>query len=209
MQKEINNIAFDLLKEALETIICQVKKYEQMLYDANMDLLTDINNRNLYEKQIKYLDDINCSYVYALFDLFRLKYVNDNYGHLVGDMYIIKTAEVLKRYFPQYQYITDGNGKIMKIDTGASIYRIGGDEFALIDRNNSIGIIDDKIQLRKKEIEDLDLGIKDKIQLGINYGVAYHDVMGNFKDVISNADAMLRDDKTKMYKKLGIDRRKQ
>ena len=207
MQKNMNNKVFDLLKEVLGIIISKVKKYEQMLYDSNIDLLTGINNRNLYEKQIKYLDNINCQYVYALFDLFRLKYVNDNYGHLAGDMYIIKTAEVLKKYFPQYQYITDSNGKIIKADTGSSIYRIGGDEFALIDQSNSIELINDRVQLVRKEVEDLDLGIKDKIVLGINYGVSYHGVIDNIKDVSVEADKMLRDDKTKMYKKLGIDRR--
>ena len=46
-----------------------------------MDLLTGLDNRNSYEIRINGIDESNDNLVFGLFDLFRLKYVNDNYSH--------------------------------------------------------------------------------------------------------------------------------
>jgi diguanylate cyclase (GGDEF)-like protein len=55
-------------------------------------------------------------YVIVTFDLNNLKQCNDQYGHRVGDEYIINAAHIIEDNFERY-------GKC---------YRIGGDEFCVI-----------------------------------------------------------------------------
>jgi len=49
-------------------------------------------------------------------DLDKLKSINDNYGHQIGDMYIQKTAEIFKDVFREEDVVA----------------RTGGDEFSVI-----------------------------------------------------------------------------
>lgn len=59
------------------------------------------------------------------FDLNNLKNCNDNYGHRVGDAYIINAARIIENTFERY-------GKC---------YRIGGDEFCcIIPKGKSVDI---------------------------------------------------------------------
>lgn len=59
------------------------------------------------------------------FDLNNLKSCNDNYGHRVGDAYIINAARIIENIFERY-------GKC---------YRIGGDEFCcIIPKGKSVDI---------------------------------------------------------------------
>jgi len=55
-------------------------------------------------------------------DANNLKYINDIYGHAAGDTLLLKISEVLKKVF------------------GNEVYRIGGDEFAILttDNKNSV-----------------------------------------------------------------------
>ena len=66
-----------------------------------------------------------------------MKYVNDHLGYAYGDMYIKKCAEIIKSYFPKYHLSKDNNGNITKIKTGDQVFRIGGDEFAVISTEKS------------------------------------------------------------------------
>jgi diguanylate cyclase (GGDEF)-like protein len=81
------------------------------------DKLTGLYNRRYFIKQ---LNQINHSILYPVSivvgDLDNLKIINDNYGHNIGDDYIIKAAEILKNNFRDNDIIA----------------RIGGDEFAVI-----------------------------------------------------------------------------
>lgn len=83
---------------------------------AITDLLTGLNNRNAYEtwenEHKKDFDDVSI----ILCDLNNLKYYNDNYGHEVGDRYIIAASDILSK----------------SIEDKGVCYRIGGDEFIII-----------------------------------------------------------------------------
>ncbi|XWX63936.1 GGDEF domain-containing protein [Desulfitobacterium sp. AusDCA] len=51
-----------------------------------------------------------------MFDIDKLKYVNDNYGHAEGDKLIISFAEIMTKSFRETDIVS----------------RIGGDEFTAI-----------------------------------------------------------------------------
>ena len=198
----------DILIKSMSIILDKLELYEKLNKNSFVDSLTGLNNRNSYNEKASEIDKSTNKYIYVLFDLFRLKYINDNYNHYIGDEYIIKTAELLKKYFPKHIYIKGVGGIRKKMSTGTCAYRIGGDEFVMISNLEPLYLIEEKIQNLKKEVEALDLGIKEDLPIGINYGIAIRDYDETTHTLYSKADAELRKDKTLMYKKLGIDRRR-
>lgn len=92
---------------------------------AITDLLTGLNNRNAYEtwenEHKQNFDDTSI----ILCDLNNLKYYNDNYGHEIGDRYIIAASEILSK----------------AIGDKGVCYRIGGDEFIIILKDTTPKII--------------------------------------------------------------------
>lgn len=109
---------------ALFADISQRKKDEAIiLQQANYDSVTSLPNRNLFTDRLDQAlvqADRNQSKTALLFiDLDRFKYVNDTYGHHMGDLLLQQVAERLK-------------AEIRKSDTVA---RLGGDEFAVIISN--------------------------------------------------------------------------
>lgn len=88
---------------------------------SNTDFLTGVQNRNAFELLLNNLDNSAEKKNIALLsaDLDRLKHINDTYGHAAGDEYIRLGCRVIQ----------------MSIADGSILYRIGGDEFAVLMRN--------------------------------------------------------------------------
>lgn len=82
---------------------------------AYIDRLTQVYNRNAYEKKLKALKSAHQPLGVVLIDINGLKQVNDNQGHQAGDNMIIQAARFLTVFC--------GHGLP---------YRIGGDEFVLL-----------------------------------------------------------------------------
>lgn len=76
---------------------------------------TGAKHRSLYENKLNNLSCSN-SYKQILFDVDKLKHVNDHYGHEAGDKYLKSFVDLLKN-------------EVRKED---AIYRYGGDEFVLV-----------------------------------------------------------------------------
>ncbi|MEG2183101.1 MAG: diguanylate cyclase [Cloacibacillus sp.] len=99
-----------------------IKKYSLKLsHLAEMDQLTGIKNRRSYESETAafaaHLDKFK-SFGIGVLDLNNLKATNDLYGHQAGDEYLKIFAELLCETF-----------------RGCPVYRIGGDEFAVVFRD--------------------------------------------------------------------------
>lgn len=96
---------------------------QKMLFKlAYTDALTNLANRAKCEEYAKEIDeDKENTYAVISLDLNGLKYVNDTYGHVDGDSFIIGFAEILIAAF----------GK----EKDSFIGRMGGDEFIVILKN--------------------------------------------------------------------------
>ena len=77
------------------------------------DSLTKLLNRRCFDKHIKQL---GYDTAIVFFDINKFKSINDNYGHKQGDIVLQQVASNIRYVFGNMGYI----------------YRIGGDEFALI-----------------------------------------------------------------------------
>lgn len=89
----------------------------QLEYIGNHDDLTGAYNRYYFQQQMEQLEQSQSVPVAIIVgDVNGLKFVNDTYGHTVGDSLLVEAAEQLFRVFPK----------------NTSVCRIGGDEFAII-----------------------------------------------------------------------------
>ena len=181
--------------------------YEKNTKAVNTDLLTGIDNRNSYEQRIQRIDE-ESNVVYGIFDLFRLKHINDNYTHLIGDKYICEAASILKKYWPKEKVEIIENSFKKITPTGHTLYRIGGDEFVLITNREKIELTSIKASLAAKEIAGIDLVLDDKPLIGLNYGLTTHDQKDSIKETYKKADRIMADDKRKMYVLYNLERRR-
>lgn len=95
----------------------KVKLQRQLQYKISHDSLTDLYNRDYFECQMKKYDkEEDVSIAIVICDLDELKFINDHYGHMMGDQLIKETAALLKE-------CTSEN---------VIAARIGGDEFAIM-----------------------------------------------------------------------------
>ena len=83
---------------------------------SNYDMLTGLNNRNAYNTALHEINKSNHKYKGALFvDMNGLKYLNDNFGNKYGDEKLCDLANILRQNFDE-----------------KNIYRVSGDEFAIL-----------------------------------------------------------------------------
>lgn len=73
-------------------------------HDRDYDVLTDLYNRRAFYRMV---DDVlkrteNLQGVMSIWDLDNLKFINDTYGHDMGDKYICSLAQVMKSYIRRH-----------------------------------------------------------------------------------------------------------
>jgi diguanylate cyclase (GGDEF)-like protein/PAS domain S-box-containing protein len=110
---------------------------KQLIEMANTDPLTGLHNRHYFYQRLKKRrkgESLTLCYI----DLDHFKYINDTYGHKVGDEVLVAVAHLLQKTF--------SNGFIT---------RMGGDEFVVAlfgvnDRN----VIKARMERVKKELEE-------------------------------------------------------
>lgn len=102
-------------RELLAEELSQQKKLAE--YNSTIDELTQLNNRNYFEKKMEQLDMLGVTPVALIAgDVNHLKLTNDIFGHRNGDMMLRQIAEVM----------------LDEAFDGYIICRCGGDEFNVI-----------------------------------------------------------------------------
>jgi diguanylate cyclase (GGDEF)-like protein len=115
-EKEALAMGAGLATLAIETY----RLYSDLVHRSEFDLLTDLQNRFALEKALDAMIAAarQSAGIFGLIyiDLNEFKQVNDNHGHLVGDLYLQEAAQRMKR-------------QLRPCDTMA---RFGGDEFTAL-----------------------------------------------------------------------------
>ena len=207
-EKELELQFWERVKDTMHIILKRAASYERNTKAVTTDLLTGLDNRNSYEMRLQELNEADENLVVAIFDLFRLKYVNDNYTHDKGDAYIKAAAKILNKYWPKQKVKTNDDGTETITKTGHCVYRIGGDEFVLLTNVERLQLAEIKSELARKEAKMIDLGVGEELPLGINYGVVQHIPGDYYKQTFVRADEEMQKEKSLMYKKYKIDRRR-
>lgn len=158
------------IKELAERIEELEKENSFLKNIAFKDELTKVYNRNYYNTLVEDLENKIMNLTVLIVDCNNLKHINDTYGHLMGDEYIIATANILKKAFPN-----------------SEICRIGGDEFVVILKNDigalyDIGVNYLKRMNNRKHISNGEV-------VSFSYGSAYG--YRNISELLELADSRM------------------
>lgn len=145
---------------------------------ANVDFLTKVGNvRALSQKKAELLAEIKqntADFAIGVFDIDRLKVINDTYGHESGDDVIKTAADALKTAF-----------------AGHALFRTGGDEFTAIFAQTNEKQMELLFQLLNQEIEKRNAARDPSgpmLSLSKGYSVFDPSTDGSFRDVFVRAD---------------------
>ena len=155
---------------------------EELDFSYSHDTLTGLLNRSLFETDLRTLqsseyDSMVCTYI----DVVGLHEINNHLGHRSGDSMLCFIANAARKFF-----------------ASSRIYRIGGDEFAILTPNQppySVWVSVDRMRafLRDKEYE-------------ISVGIQSTNDLHRLDDAINQAEAAMRQDKQAYYARNGQER---
>ncbi|MDW8800794.1 GGDEF domain-containing protein [Clostridium sp. A1-XYC3] len=161
----------------ITNITDEVEERKKLEYDRDYDILTGLYNRRAFRRIVSDIIEKDPKSFGAMIfmDLDNLKYINDTYGHEIGDNYIQCTAK---------------NISVFK-EIGAVISRISGDEFAIYihgftDKESAFAQIKEIFYRESKRFQ-LPGGLEKEIKC--SSGIAYYPIDGgNYDELIKHAD---------------------
>lgn len=176
-----------ILARAFEVTVSSLRQYvESMNSMAFSDPLTHVKNKAAYDRA---MIDLRCemgrgrlSFGMAMFDLNDLKRINDRYGHEHGDEYIIGCCGLICRTFKH-----------------SPVYRVGGDEFVAILREEDLASRDALMAELDERIRESLAAEEPWHRYSIAKGVSvYLPLDDSPEDVFIRADRAMYEDKRRM-----------
>jgi len=169
------------LSTASEEIANLKKELEKVQRDALYDSLSGLLNRGAFDRDIASFCNSEESHPICLIliDIDRFKDLNDQYGHVFGDMVIKAIARRLQ----------------LHCRDGIAAYRYGGEEFALLVPNKPLRIARQFAESVRRSIEKI--SVKDKRtdeqveNISASFGVAEFELGESPITLIDNADKQL------------------
>ena len=157
---------------------------KELEYRANHDDLTKLANRAYLQKKLSVMTSNLNHFTFFFIDLNDFKYINDNYGHIIGD-------EVLKEVAKRILSVCDVHDFVA---------RLGGDEFVILKTNFNASM--DASSFKDYLNEQLKKPLKlREIVLNIDcaIGYAYYPLSGlTYDELIKEADQRMYKHKTKI-----------
>ena len=153
---------------------------------AFIDSMTQVKNKAAYSDYINRLqtrvENGACErYAVGIFDCNDLKKINDEYGHDKGDIYLKTASRSIKVVFRDQQ-----------------VFRIGGDEFAVILENDDCDNIESLVSMFENYVNRINAEESDSWEkVNIAYGITEYDSENDIDidEVIRRADKYMYDDK--------------
>ena len=169
------------------------RKIAETMKLANTDILTSVKNIIAFTEEVSRLSaemesnpDFDVGIVIC--DCDGLKLVNDTLGHDVGDQFIKNNCRIITSVF-----------------SGSSVYRIGGDEFAVVVRGNDLKNADNlmkQMKLQSLEASRLPHISEGKACFSCGFSRYSHDSKDSISDIMKRADrAMYLDKSSKIVQK--------
>lgn len=161
---------------------------------AYVDSLTNVKNKHAYDDTVEYINEKirngTAEFAVIMCDLNYLKHINDNLGHIAGDEAIRKTASILCKAFPL-----------------STVFRIGGDEFAVLPTGLDYARIDEKLDALKTMIESqrtISDNYLERISLAFGCAVFERGKDTTYQEVFERADKIMYEEKKKIHARDGI-----
>jgi diguanylate cyclase (GGDEF)-like protein len=162
------------------------------IFDLNkrvyVDALTSVRNKGAYNAYIdemqNHLDEENgqeMAFAIGVFDCDNLKLINDKYGHEKGDIYLKTASRLICRVFQH-----------------SPVFRIGGDEFSVILKNDDLTNRDALAEQFQRSMDEISAAAKNEWeQVHVAVGIAVYDPKydRNVNEVIRRADQIMYENK--------------
>lgn len=165
-----------LQKKRLYDLKISLQSEQKWHKAAYVDALTELKNRMAYVEKINELErshgESRTGYA-IMMDIDNFKQINDSLGHHAGDSVLKKAAKFLAKVFCEDNY---------------DVFRIGGDEFAVV----AVGVTDEMIEKKIEDINNTDYAS----EVGCSFSVGYSTV--NFEQNNAMENAFIRADRA-MY----------
>ena len=181
---QVGQYTYEYLQQCIDEYKRKIKEQTEILKRLSFeDSLTGLFNRNKFNHTMQSLEMESFSQLgVATIDLNGLKKVNDQMGHSAGDSLIRRTAEHIAHVFP---------GKA---------YRIGGDEFLVIDTELGEGAF-------RKNVSDM----QEKMAqdgISVSLGISWRCSRCSIKEQFDEADRLMYRAKAEFYSSYDNDRRR-
>ncbi len=170
------HLRIKLLQDALK------RTNEQLIELSIRDVLTGVFNRRhfmeLLEKEFDRTQRYGSKLAFLMIDLDHFKSINDNYGHITGDMVLAEVAKIFLK-------------GLRKNDV---VGRYGGEEFAMILPGNDLNGAKIVAERYRSAIENLNIRTSSatiKLTVTIGCSFAPHPRIKNINDLINSADDAL------------------
>ena len=182
------NNEIGMLTKTFNKLIAHLKNYISDLNGlAYSDALTSVRNKGAFDIYLKRLQDKMdkkdglTEFAIAILDCDNLKGMNDNHGHEKGDIYLKNAANLICRVFQS-----------------SPVFRIGGDEFAIVLQNDDYRNREElkcRFEEESAEICTYSENPWDKVSVAI--GIAEYDPKNDVKieSIIKRADRLMYGDK--------------
>lgn len=167
----------------IKTAMEREKEKTKLKNLSYVDSLTHAQNRNHFNEYIeqnrnKELHSLGVIYL----DLNGLKEINDKMGHIAGDTLIISASYALQEIF---------------LDNS---YRVGGDEFVVIEQDVSELLFFDQYAKLLKRMKELEISVAT--------GCVWKETCPNLSETLQEADQKMYEDKKRYYSLAENDRRR-
>lgn len=151
------------------------RKLEQMSYQ---DSMTGLENRNSYTQYCEDFAEKRPVPAGAIFmDINGLKIMNDDKGHVYGDLLITYIADKMKEFFPESRK-----------------FRLSGDEFLIITEMIEYDNFTTKLSAMEKSLSEEGRCI-------VSVGTSWSDVQADLPELVNKADRLMTINKQDYYRR--------
>jgi diguanylate cyclase (GGDEF)-like protein len=193
-EEELQEPQWKMLIDSVLVLLCVMAGYliitvsviKAMVKLMYTDTMTKVGNKSAYAectdtlyKRIKYNE--NFSFSVVVIDINDLKKTNDTYGHECGDILIQNAASVIKNVWDR-KYV----------------YRIGGDEFAVVCLDIEKETMEKQMQMLEKEIDNFNCNKDDDVpflQMAAGMSSYNYETDKEYMDVFRRADEAMYENK--------------
>lgn len=169
----------EILEMVASLYAVALEKYqleEQLHFHASRDPLTRCFNRRMLQLEVQntLLNDENHNLLFACFfiDIDSFKYINDRFGHDIGDRVLIEVAEVLKQQF-QFRSV---------------LGRYGGDEFVGFCCFESMSDLEDFSGCLERAFNGMPLIDGYQVKVSVGYSYSHEPNSDSIEGMIRRAD---------------------
>ncbi len=179
-EEKLLQVISDYVNNAIQKYLFFIQIQEKAIKDN----LTGIYNRQHLQTVINSLNPDLDVFGIIIIDINSLKYINDTFGHLYGDLVIKTTAQILKKSIRKNDYV----------------FRYGGDEFMILMVNCSKNDITKIIKRIHNNIIDMWNKTQTNFELTMSIGYSISSKSMPINEIIKIADENMYIQKNKFNK---------